>query len=406
MTVTIDDIRAASERIEGAVSRTPSTHSRTLSSIANADIYLKFEIFQFTASFKERGALNKLLNLSEAQREQGVVAVSAGNHAQAVAYHAARLNIPATIFMPEGSPFTKVQNTQRLGAEVMLVGDSLSAAAKAAYDLCDKNGMNFVHPYDDEAVIAGQGTVGLEFVEDFPNLDDLIVPIGGGGLISGVAIAAKSINSKIRIIGVQSELYPAMKNVLAGEPFTNGGHSVAEGIAVKEPGDITREIVCEKVDEIRIVSERAIEDAINTYLEVEKVLVEGAGAAGLGALLEHQEDFAGRKVGLILTGGNIDLRLLASGIMRGLTRDGRISRLRILIPDIPGSLAKVSAIVADKHANVMEVEHQREFADIGLKQAELNLVIETQDRRHTEEIVSALEGAGFEVSKGGAVIRG
>ncbi len=403
--LSLADIKDAAQRLGDAIIHTPATLSRTLSDITGARVHLKFELLQFTASFKERGALNKLLLLSPDERRRGVVAMSAGNHAQAVAYHAARLKIPAIVVMPEPTPFTKVQNTQRFGAEVMLVGTTLSEAAEAAYRLATERQLSFVHPYDDLAVAAGQGTLALEYLNVFPNLDTLVVPIGGGGLISGVAVAAKSIKPDIKIIGVQTELYPSMKSALEGKPVIPGGDSVAEGIAVKDPGKLTREIVRQFVDDIYIVSERHIEDAIITLLEIENVLVEGAGAAGLAAIMEHEDAFAGQNVGLILTGGNIDLRLVASAIMRSLARDGRISRLRILIPDRPGQLAQISTIIAQLGGNVIEVEHQRHFGDVALKQAELNVIVETQDSQRSQEIIAELEKAGFNIERTGAEFR-
>ena len=368
--VDCDDVRAAAARIGDEIQHTPATRSKTLSAVTGAQIHLKFEIMQFTASFKERGALNKLLQLTDSERKRGVIAMSAGNHAQAVSYHATRLGIPATIVMPENTPFTKVQNTRRLGAEVVLNGATLSDAARAAHETAEQNGAVFVHPYDDPDIIAGQGTLAIEFLESFPDLDALVVPIGGGGLASGVACAAKSLKPDIEVIGVQTERYPAMKCALSGEPFTGGGDSVAEGIAVKEPGLITREMVRKYVDDILVVSERQIEDAIIDLLEIEKVLVEGAGAAPLAAVLQFPERFRDRRTGLVLSGGNIDLRLVASAIMRSLARDGRISRLRILIPDIPGSLVKVSTVIAEAGGNVIEVEHQRHFGLFGHDDAE------------------------------------
>ncbi len=403
--LSLADIKDAAQRLGDAIVHTPATFSQTLSDITGARIHLKFEILQFTASFKERGALNKLLLLSDDERRRGVVAMSAGNHGQAVAYHAARLNIPAIVVMPEPTPLTKVQNTQRFGAEVMLVGTTLSEAAEAAHRLATERQLSFVHPYDDLDVAAGQGTLALEYLDVFPNLDTLVVPIGGGGLISGIAVAAKSIKPDIKIIGVQTELYPSMKNALAGKPTIPGGDSVAEGIAVKDPGKLTREIIRQFVDDIYIVSELHIEDAIITLLEIEKVLVEGAGAAGLAAIMEHRDAFAGQNVGLILTGGNIDLRLVASAIMRSLARDGRISRLRILIPDRPGQLAQISAIIARLGGNVIEVEHQRQFGDVALKQAELNVVVESQDSQRSQAIIVELEKAGFNVERTGAEFR-
>lgn len=405
MTLSLSDIENARSRIAGGVVSTPSAHSTTLSEITGADVFLKFENFQFTASFKERGALNKLLSLDANARAKGVIAMSAGNHAQGVAYHASRLNIPTTIVMPENTPFNKVQNTARFGAETILAGKTFTEASQTAHQILKDRNLTLVHPFDDEIIIAGQGTIALEFLSAHEDLDMLVVPIGGGGLISGIATAAKALKPGIKIIGVQSELYPGMKRVIDGEGVVLGGHSVAEGIAVKDPGKITRAIVADLVDDILIVSEFTIEEAINTLLEIEKVVVEGAGAAPLAALMQYPEMFQGKKTGLVLTGGNIDSRLLATALMRGLARSGRISRLRIMIPDIPGMLALVSATVADKGANVLEVEHQREFSDVSLKQAVLNLVIETQDKNTASAIVHALNDKGLEVEISGAAVK-
>ena len=393
--LTFKDIQDAEDRIKDSLVATPSTQSRTLSAITSAQVHLKHEIFQYTAAFKERGALNKLLTLSDAERTAGVIAMSAGNHAQGVAYHAKGLGIPATIVMPEGSPYSKIINTERFGAKVVLAGNNFAEASVKARELMEQQGLTLVHPFDDEAVIAGQGTIALELLSAYPDLETLIIPIGGGGLISGMAIAAKALNPKVKIVGVQTELYPGMKACLEDTPFEGGGVSVAEGIAVKEPGQLTRKIVDELVDDILVVSERHIEDAINLLLEIEKVVVEGAGAAGLASLLQHGARFEGQRVGLVLTGGNIDTRLLSHALMRGLARDGRVSHLRVFLPDIPGALAKVSAVIARNGANVLEVEHRREFADISLKHAVLNIVIESQGREMTADIMKELAEAGF-----------
>ena len=405
MTPSISDIEKARDRIASGIVRTPSAYSQTLSEMTGADVFLKFENFQFTASFKERGALNKLLTLDSKARTNGIIAMSAGNHAQGVAYHASRLNIPATIIMPENTPFNKVQNTERFGAETILTGKNFAEASQAAHRVLKERNLTLVHPFDDEDIIAGQGTIALEFLSAHDDIEVLVIPIGGGGLISGIAIAAKALKPEIKIIGVQSELYPGMKIAIEGRGTVTGGHSVAEGIAVKDPGVLTRTIVADLVDEILVVSEFTIEDAINTLLEIEKVVVEGAGAAPLAALMQYPETFLGKKTGLVLTGGNIDTRLLANALMRGLARSGRISRLRIMIPDIPGMLALVSTTVAEKGANVLEVEHQREFSDVTLKQAVLNLVIETQDHESALEIVHALNEKGLQVEISGAAVR-
>ncbi len=395
--VTIADIRRAAAAIEGAVARTPAIMAPALCVLTGAEIYLKLETLQATGSFKERGALNKLLTLSPAQRRAGVVAMSAGNHAQGVAYHARRLEIPATIVMPEGSPFTKIERTEALGATVVLTGDSLAASREAAQRLAQKSGLVFVHPYDDPAVIAGQGTIALEFLADFPDLDVLMVPIGGGGLISGIAIAARVLNPAIEIIGVQSTLYPSMRRVMRGEdpgPPAQAA-TLAEGIAVKEPGRLTRQIVAALVADILLVDEAMLENAVEILLHQQKLVVEGAGAAGLAAILAARERFAGARVGIVLSGGNIDVRLLASILMRGLVHEGRLVRLRAELPDMPGALSRVSGIIGEHAGNIVEVHHQRLFHDTSVKRAELDVVVETQNRRHVEILVAALNAAGF-----------
>ncbi len=395
LAITPQDVLDAAAAIKGAVNRTPTNMSRTLSNITGTECYLKFEIFQFTAAYKERGALNRLLTLDK--NAKGVIAASAGNHAQGLSYHASRLGIPATIVMPEGTPFNKVKRTEELGARVVLTGKTFELATKAAYELAEKEGLTFVHPFDDAEVMAGQGTVGLEMLEDVPDLDTLIVPIGGGGLISGIATIAKHINPNIRIVGVQTEAFPSMKETV--EDISLGGShiTIAEGIAVKTPGTNTREVVADLVDEILIVPENRIEAAIVMMMEVEKVVVEGAGAISLAALLQYPGRFHGQKIGMVLTGGNIDSRLLATAIMRGMARDGRLSRLRITMMDQPGMLAKVTQVVANVGANVQEVRHQREFGAVSLKLTEMELVVETKDRAHADQLVTALEEAGFKV---------
>ena len=397
MSLCLEDIQKAQARIKDSLVRTPATYSRTLSDITGAKVHLKHEIFQYTAAFKERGALNKLLSLTPDERAAGVIAMSAGNHAQGVAYHATRLGIPATIVMPEGSPFSKVMNTERLGAEVVLAGNNFAEASIAATQLMKEKSLTLLHPFDDEAIIAGQGTIAIEFLDAFPDLETLVVPIGGGGLISGMAIAAKALKPSIKIIGVQTELYPGMKACLDGKAFEGGGISIAEGIAVKEPGTLTRKIVEDWVDDIVVVSERHIEDAINLMLEIEKIVVEGAAAASLAALLQFGDLFKNQNVGLVLTGGNIDSRLLSHALMKGLARDGRVAYLRVLLPDMPGALAKVSNVIAKHGANVLEVEHRREFSDVSLKQAVLNIVIESQNSDMTHDIMEELRRDGFDV---------
>ena len=395
--VTPDDVARAAAAIARAIAKTPLVTAATLSEAAGCEVWLKLETQHPTGSFKERGALNKLLTLNANERGAGVVAMSAGNHAQGVAYHARRLGIPATIVMPEGTPFTKIDRTETLGAAVVLRGESLVAARQAADALARDKGLVPVHPYDDPAVIAGQGTIALETLAEQPDLDVLIVPIGGGGLISGIAVAAKARRPAIEIIGVQSALYPAMKDTLAGKaPDTaSAGATLAEGIAVKEPGLLTRQIVAALVADILLADDAQIEAAIEHLVDREKLVAEGAGAAGIAALLSNAERFRGKKVGIIVTGGNIDARLLASVLMRGLVREGCLVRLRSELPDVPGALARLSAVIGGRGGNIVEVHHQRLFQDASVKRAELDVVIETQSRRHVAAIVTALIAAGF-----------
>ena len=395
--VTIADIHHAEKAIWGVIAKTPLLRAASLCELTGCEVYLKLETLHPTGSFKERGALNKLLSLNESERRAGVVAMSAGNHAQGVAYHARRLAIPATIVMPAGTPFTKIDRTEALGAKVVLRGDSLVDARRAADELANERGLVNVHPYDDPAVIAGQGTVGLEMLADQPDLDALLVPIGGGGLISGIAIAAKALAPETEIIGVQSALYPSMYRVLQGiDPgLPTEGTTLAEGIAVKEPGRLTRKIVAELVGSVRLVTERQLESAVELLLERQKLIVEGAGAAGIAALMAEPERFRGRKVAIVLTGGNIDARLLASLLMRGLVRGGRLVRLRAELPDLPGVLSRVAGVIGGLGGNIVEVHHQRLFHDTSVKRAELDVVVETQNRRHVDTIIDALVAAGF-----------
>lgn len=395
--ITADDVRAARVAIEGEVVRTPCLLSRTLSQITGAQVWLKFENLQFTASFKERGALNKLLSLTADQRERGVIAMSAGNHAQGVAYNAQRLGIPATIVMPKPTPIVKVQQTEGHGASVILHGDKLEEAAAHARDLADKRGLTFVHPFDDPLVMAGQGTVALEMLEDVPTLDTLVVPIGGGGLIAGMAVAAKSVKPDLEVVGVQAELYPSMYARLRGETAACDGDSLAEGIAVKYPGDLTFEVVKALVDEVLLVGERDLEHALSMLLNIEKTVVEGAGAAGLAAVLAHPSRFKGRHVGLVLCGGNIDTRLLANVLLRDLARDGRIARLRIRLKDRPGQLFGVARIFDQQQVNIIEVYHQRVFTNLPAKGLITDIECETRDRAHLERLIEALRAAGYEV---------
>ena len=395
--VTLAAIEKAAQTISGSVLNTDFDPSRTLSDILGCNVWLKFENLQFTASFKERGALNRLTALDEASRKRGVIAMSAGNHAQGVAYHANRLGIPATIVMPIGTPMVKVENTRGHGANVIVTGDTLEDAAAFAHQYGQEKGLIFIHPYDDPLVIAGQGTVGLEMLEAVPDLDTLVVPIGGGGLISGIAVAAKAVKPSIKVIGVQAALYPSMYNAVKGANLPMRGDTLAEGIAVKSPGRITTDLVRRYVDDIVLVSEPDLERAVSLLINIEKTVVEGAGAAGLAAVLAHRERFAGCTVGLVLCGGNIDTRLLAGVLTRELARDGRLSQLQIDLVDRPGQLARVAQLLGDAEANIVEVSHQRVFSDLPAKGTLLEVVIETRDRAHLDATVAKLKAAGFAV---------
>jgi threonine dehydratase len=396
---TIDDIRAAAERISGAVIRTPTLHSRTLSDLTGAEVWLKFENLQFTGAYKERGALNKLLQLTPEERSRGVIAASAGNHAQAVAYHGKRLGIPVTIVMPSPTPIMKVTQTESHGARVVLTGERFDDAHAHALELEAKEGLEFVHPFDDPAIIAGAGTVALEMIADAPELDILSVPIGGGGLISGMATAAKALDPKIKVIGVEAELYPSMKNVVEGGNGPIGGDTLAEGIAVKEPGLLTRAIIKDLVSEILLVPERDIERAVAMLASIEKSVVEGAGAAGLAALLTHPERFAGRKVGIVLCGGNIDTHLLANVLVRDLVRCGRIARLRIEAQDRPGALAAITAKFHECGVNIIEVSHHRIFTRLPAKDTVIEVECEARDAQAIDRLVARLEAAHFTVER-------
>lgn len=393
--VSLADVEAAAVVLEGQIERTPMRHSKTLSAITGAEIWVKFENLQFTAAFKERGALNHLAALSEEQKEAGVIAASAGNHSQGVAYHAKRLGIPATIVMPKTTPFTKVEQTRSHGCRVLLEGLDFDEAKAEAYNIQQREGLTFIHPFDDPHVIAGQGTVALEMLDDQPGLETLIVPIGGGGLIAGMATAAKARNPNIRIIGVQTALYSAMKQEVDGKPIDVGGSTIAEGIAVKEVGRIPLEIVRALVDDILIVEEEHIERAITLYAEVEKTISEGAGAAGLAALLAYPQKFSGQRVGLVLCGGNIDTRLLASVLTRALVREQRLTRIRIIGDDRPGLLSLVAQVIGDAGANIIEVAHNRIALDVPAKGAEFDIMIETRDGQHTQDVIKALTRAGY-----------
>ena len=396
---TLADIQAAAERIAGAVIRTPTLHSRTLSQLVGADIWLKFENLQFTAAYKERGALNKLLALTDDERRRGVVAASAGNHAQAVAYHGKRLGIPVTIVMPVSTPTIKVTQTEGHGASVILHGERFDDAHAHAKQLEGEKGYVFVHPFDDPAVISGAGTVALEMLEAVPDLDVIVVPIGGGGLISGIATAAKAIRPGIEIVGIEAELYPSMKNVVEGGHGAIGGDTLAEGIAVKVPGELTRRIIAEKVDCIDLVAEKDIEHAVALLVGIEKTVVEGAGAAGLAAILANPDRFRGRKVGTVLCGGNIDTHLLANVLVRELVRCGRIARLRIAAQDRPGALAAITATFHKCGVNIIEVHHHRIFTTLPAKDTVIEVECEARDSVAVEHLVTALEAAGFVVER-------
>jgi threonine dehydratase len=395
MTVTIDDVRAAARVLHGQVVDTPCLHSRTLSEITGARVCLKFENHQFTASFKERGALNKLASLDAAAAAKGVIACSAGNHAQGVAYHAARLGIPAVIVMPRYTPFVKVEHTRKHGVEVILHGEDFDEAKAHALALERARGLTLVHPYDDEKVIAGQGTIALEMLRDHPQLDTLLIAVGGGGLVAGIATAARALKPSIEVVGVQAMRFPSMYHALRGTQPVFGASTIAEGIAVKEPGRITREIAARLVADVMLVDEGDLEQAIVMLLEIEKTVVEGAGAAGLAAMLREPGRFRGRNVGIVLCGGNIDPLVLAAIVERGMVRAGRLARVRMEMRDLPGSLARVTACVAGQNANIEEVHHQRAFTHLAVQHAEVDLVLKTRNHDHVREIVAALAAAGF-----------
>ena len=397
MTLAFDDILAAKDRLQGHIERTPCRRSRTLSEITGADVWVKFENLQFTAAYKERGALNKLLQLTEAEKKRGVIAASAGNHSQGLAYHAARLGIPVTIVMPRGTPFVKVQQTRAHGAEVVIDGDGYDEASAFAMRLHDERDLVFIHPFNDIDVMAGQGTVALEMLEDVPGLEILPIPIGGAGLIAGMATAAKHVKPSIRIVGLEPAMYPSftarMRGVNAGA--ASGGATIAEGIAVKQVGDLSYSVARPLVDEVLLVEEPFFERAIALYCNVEKTVTEGAGAGSLAALLAFPEKFRGKTCGLVITGGNIDTRLLASVLTRELVREQRIVSLRIIGDDRPGLLGTVSAIIGRMGANIIEVAHNRLALDVPAKGAEFDILIETRDAQHTQEIMDALREAGY-----------
>jgi threonine dehydratase len=396
--VTIGDVRAAYERISGSIVRTPTLVSQTLSAMTGATVYLKFENLQFTAAFKERGALNRLLLLGDNARKNGVIAASAGNHAQGLAYHGRRLGVPVTIVMPVPTPTVKVMQTEGHGATVVLHGETFDAAYAHARSLEAERGLTFVHPFDEPDVIAGQGTVVLEMLEDVPNLDTLVIPIGGGGLISGCAVVAKTINPHIDVIGVEAELYPSMYAVRNGVEMECGGDTLAEGIAVKEPGQLTRQIVNSLVDDIVLVGERHLEESVSLLLQIEKTVVEGAGAAGLAALLAHPDRFKGKTVGLILCGGNIDTRLLANVLLRDLARSGRLARIRVRLQDRPGALFNLMRIFDALAVNIIEISHQRIFTTLPAKGLITDIECETRDNMHRARLMEALIDSGYEAT--------
>ncbi|WP_066780534.1 threonine ammonia-lyase [Sphingomonas sp. CCH5-D11] len=396
--VSIEDVRAAHARIRDSIVRTPTLVSKTLSTLAGATIYLKFENLQFTAAYKERGALNTLLLLDAKAKARGVIAASAGNHAQGLAYHANRLGVPATIVMPTTTPTVKVVQTEGHGASVVLHGATFDEAYAHARVLEAERGYTFVHPFDDPRVIAGQGTVAIEMLDEVPAIDTLVVPIGGGGLISGMSTVARAADHPIEVIGVQAELFPSMYNKLRHTDLPCAGDTLAEGIAVKQPGGLTAQMVEALVDDIVLVTERSLEESVSLLLQIEKTVVEGAGAAGLAAVLANKERFAGKTVGIVLCGGNIDTRLLANVLLRDLARSGRLARLRIRLQDQPGALYNVARIFDQERVNILELAHQRIFTNLPAKGLSLDVECETRDRAHLDRLLSALDTAGYKVS--------
>ncbi len=397
LTVTLEDIEEAAERIAGDVLHPPLVASQRLSAITGADIQFKYENMQATGSFKDRGALNKLLSLTGDERSGGVIAMSAGNHAQSVAHHAARLGIPATIVMPETTPFVKVGETEALGATILLAGDTLAEARNKAIEMSKRGGLTMIHPYDDPLVIAGQGTVGLEMMTDRPDLDCLVVPVGGGGLISGIAIAAKALKPEIEIIGVEAATYPSLYAAISDKEMHSGGMTLADGIAVKTIGEHTLPIVRSMVDDVVLVSEEQIEQAVFTLASRQKTVVEGAGAVGYAAIMEDSERFRGRKVGIVLSGGNIDPRILASILVRGLERDGKIISLRFTIFDQPGTLGRISSVLGEAGANILSISHRRILLNVPPRGSSLDVMIETKDAQHSEMVIQKLQQAGYDV---------
>jgi len=400
-TLTLDDIGAAADRLRGEIIDTPCLPSRTLSAMTGCEVFLKFENLQFTASFKERGALNKMAQLNDAERAGGVLAVSAGNHAQGVAYHAQRMGIPATIVMPRFAPAVKVERTRGFGATVVLEGDTFDDARAHGLELARERGLTLVHPYDDLAVIAGQGTIGLEMLRQQPQIDTLVVAIGGGGLISGVATAARALRPGIEVIGVQTERFPAAWCAMHGEQRECAQATIADGIAVKAPGALTLPLIRMRVDDVLLVGEDDIELAILQLLEIEKTVVEGAGGVGLAALTRHRERFAGRRVGLVLSGGNIEPLVLAEIIERGMVKSGRLARLRIDVRDVPGALADVATLLGKLGANIDEVQHQRAFSSLSVERAQIEVVVQTRGVAHIETILGAMREQGYRAERVG-----
>jgi threonine dehydratase len=398
-TLTPADVRAAAQRLQGEVLATPCMPSRTLSAIAGCEVFLKFENLQFTASFKERGAFNKLSQLSTEERARGVLAVSAGNHAQGVAYHAQRLGIPATIVMPRFAPSVKVENTRRFGATVVLQGDTFDDARAFGLQLAKDRELTVVHPYDDLAIAAGQGTIALEMLAQQPTLDTLVVAIGGGGMIAGMATAARALRPDIQIVGVQTERFPAVRDTIQGRPIACAQATIADGIAVQLPGSLTLPIIRKQVDDVLLVAEDEIEQAIVMLLEIEKTVVEGAGAVGLAALLRHRERFTGRKVGLVLSGGNIEPLVLAEIIERGMVKSGRLARLRFDVRDVPGALADVAALLGQLGANIDEVQHQRAFSSLSVERVQIDVVVHTRGAAHIDEILAAARERGYQAER-------
>ncbi|HSG56591.1 MAG TPA: threonine ammonia-lyase [Paracoccaceae bacterium] len=392
------DIRAAADRIGDAVVHTPTMHSRTLSNITGAEVWLKFENQQFTAAYKERGALNALLNLDAAQRAKGVIAASAGNHSQGLSYHGTRLGVPVTIVMPRTTPMVKVMQTESVGGKVILDGETFDEANAIALSMEKQLGLTFIHPFDDPLVAAGQGTVALEMFADAPDLDTIVVPIGGGGLISGMGTVARALKPGMEVIGVQAALYPSMYGHIKGQDLACGGDTLAEGIAVKEPGRFTRQIIRDVVDDIVLVEEPHLEEAVALLLQIEKTVVEGAGAAGLAAVLAHRARFQGKKVGLVLCGGNIDTRLLANVLLRDLARSGRLARLQINLQDRPGALFKVMDLFNRHNVNILEIYHQRIFTNLPAKGLVTDIECEARDREQLEALISDLRRTGYSVS--------